>query len=284
MTSHKATVDDARRLFAAMMANASGWDDPRLERAFESVPREAFLPPGPWLIPRDRGRGTVLTPTADPIHLYQNVLVVLDAAEGLNTGEPELHARLLGAARPQPGDAVTHIGAGAGYYTALLAMLVLPNGTVTAYEINSGLAKAAKHNLEPFEGVTVIEGNAVTLPIPPSDVIYVNAGVIAPPKQWLTALLPGGRLIFPWRPSERLGLAALVTRVATGFEFKPLLPCWFVGCVGASDAAPGDVIPNQAAARRTRSVRLTSDAPADASATAVFADVWFSDEPPAGAP
>ena len=41
-------LDEARTLYARMMAAASGSADPRLERIFELVPREAFLPPGPW--------------------------------------------------------------------------------------------------------------------------------------------------------------------------------------------------------------------------------------------
>jgi len=41
---------EARTLYARMMAAASGSTDRRIERVFETLPREAFLPPGPWHI------------------------------------------------------------------------------------------------------------------------------------------------------------------------------------------------------------------------------------------
>jgi len=111
-------------------------------------------------------------------------------------------------------------------------------------------------------------------------VIYVNAGVVAPPKQWLIALRPGGRLIFPWRPTEQIALAAVVTRVESGFEFRPLMPSWFIPSVGASTARLDDVAPDQAGAWRTRSVWFKDVRAPDRSATAIYHDLWFSDQPP----
>ena len=283
MSQQKATLEDVRRLYADMMAAASGSDDPRIARAFEAVPREAFLPPGPWIIPVTpwtTSSRTVQTPTADPVHLYQNVLVCLDARLGINNGEPQLHAAWIGAVAPRPDETVVHIGAGTGYYTAILSMLVLPNGTVRAYEVNRALAQTARRNLEPFDGVTVKSGNAVELPIPACDIIYVNAGVVAPPRSWLLALNPGGRMIFPWRPTEKIGLAALVTRMRSGWAFKPLMHAWFISCIGASNADAALVAPDYVGAWRTRSVRLTREETPDASATAIYEDVWFSDQPP----
>jgi protein-L-isoaspartate(D-aspartate) O-methyltransferase len=252
--------------------------DPRLERIFELVPREVFLPPGPWKI--RVGEAYVETPSADLAYIYQNNLVALDADKEINNGEPFLHARWIGAVAPQPGETVTHIGAGAGYYSAILSMLVLAGGRVRAIEIDSRLAAAAKYNLEPFENATVIAGDAVALPIAPSDVIYVNAGVLAPPAHWLHALRLGGRLIFPWRPSQKVGIAALVTRTGSGFELKPLMPAWFIPCVGASEEPAGSMPPDGALAWRSRSIWLTTEQAPDRSATAVYQDVWFSSEPP----
>jgi protein-L-isoaspartate(D-aspartate) O-methyltransferase len=37
----------------------------------------------------------------------------------LNNGQPSLHAALIAAAAPQPGEHVVHVGAGLGYYTAI---------------------------------------------------------------------------------------------------------------------------------------------------------------------
>jgi protein-L-isoaspartate(D-aspartate) O-methyltransferase len=213
MIERRASLDEIRGFYAKLMAVASGSVDPRLERIFELVPREAFLPPGPWKVMDLTVTGRyVETPSADPAYIYQNILVALDADKGINNGSPSLHAAWIGAVAPEPGQTVTHIGAGMGYYSAILSMLVLPGGRVNAIELDSRLAAAASTNLEPFENATVIAGDAVSLPIEPSDLIYVNAGVLALPVSWLQALRPGGRLIFPWRPSADVGITVLVTR------------------------------------------------------------------------
>src|SRR3954463_16380478 len=233
MSGGSTRLEEARTLYARMMAAASGSADPRLERIFELVPREAFLPPGPWHIKVEHR--LVETPSADPALLYQNALVVLDRQKGINNGEPFLHAGWIGAVAPSAGETITQIGAGAGYYTAILSMLVLPDGKITAYEIDAALARAARQNLAPFENASVVNKDAVTSKLPRSDVIYVNAGVVAPPLQWLQALKPGGRLVFPWRPSNSIGVAALATRQPHGLALKILGGAWFIPCSGASD-------------------------------------------------
>ncbi|MDX8520352.1 protein-L-isoaspartate O-methyltransferase family protein [Mesorhizobium dulcispinae] len=266
--------DDARKFYAKLMAAHARSADPRIEEAFASVPREAFLGPGPWTV--FAGDGGFKTPTADPSYIYQNVLVVLDADKGINNGEPLLHAMWIGKVQPKPGEAVTHIGAGTGYYTALLAKLIEPGGSVTAFEIEADLAERASQNLAAYDNVKVIQGNAVTSLLRPSDIIYVNAGVAAPPAAWLRALKPGGRMIFPWRPAERIGLAVIVTRMAGGFACQPFMGSWFIPCVGAWVGGPEAKVPTRERAVRTRSIWLSEDKVPDRTATAVFGDVWFS--------
>ncbi|RWB58940.1 methyltransferase domain-containing protein [Mesorhizobium sp.] len=269
--------DDARKFYAKLMAAHARSVDPRIEEVFASVPREAFLGPGPWTV--FAGDGGFKTPTADPSYIYQNVLVVLDADKGINNGEPVLHAMWIGKVEPKPGEAVTHIGAGTGYYTALLARLVEPGGSVTAFELETDLAERASQNLAAYGNVKVIQGNAVTSLLPPSDIIYVNAGVAAPPAAWLRALKPGGRMIFPWRPAERIGLAVIVTRMERGFACQPFMGSWFIPCVGAWVAGPEAKVPTRERAARTRSIWLSEDKAPDRTATAVFGDVWFSSRP-----
>jgi protein-L-isoaspartate(D-aspartate) O-methyltransferase len=275
MRKEKARVEEARKHYAKSMAAASKSDDPRLERVFELVPREAFLPPGPWKIMVDNEYFE--TPSADPVHLYQNALVALDANKGINNGEPFLHAAWLGAAAPQRGNTVCHIGAGSGYYTAILSVLALPGGRVEAFEIEPALAEAARRNLQAFESVTVTQGDATKLPLPASDLIYVNAGVLAPPRSWLQALRPRGRLIFPWRPSDDVGLTLLITRTDAGFEAKPLMNSWFIACVGGASTADGFVPPpNHRMAWSVRSAWLRSERVPDATAVVAYEHVWFS--------
>jgi len=268
------TIEDIRKFYARLMAANAASSDPRLEEVFASVPREAFLGPGPWTI--ITGNGKVMTPSTDPAHIYQNVLVVLDADRGINNGEPFLHAMWIGKLAPRPGEAVCHIGAGTGYYTALLARLVSPGGTVTAFELDKKLAALAHRNLETYGNVKLVHGDAVTTPLPPSDIIYVNAGVVAPPAGWLKALRPGGRMIFPWRPSERVPLAVMVTHTEKGFTCDPFMRSWFIPCFGASAADLAAKIPTRDQAMRSRSIWLTNDKAPDRTATAIFGGIWFS--------
>jgi protein-L-isoaspartate(D-aspartate) O-methyltransferase len=267
---------EARALYGRMMAAASGSIDPRIGQVFETLPREDFLPPGPWhmLVARQY----VETPSVDPVHLYRNALVAIDTERGINNGEPFLHAAWIGAVAPRPGETVIHIGAGGGYYTAALSMLVEPGGKVFAYEIDAGLAEMAKRNLISYENVTLIHADAVKARLRRADIIYVNAGVIAPPVHWLKALKLGGRMIFPWRPAPETGLAVLATRNQTGFPMRIVGGSWFIPCSGASDADTSQKTPTPREARASRSIVLTAERAPDDTATAIYPDVWFSSE------
>lgn len=270
-------IEDARRFYARLMAANAASTDPRLEAVFAEVPREAFLGPGPWTV--IAGTSRITTPSADPIHLYQNVLVALDAGKGINNGEPFLHAMWIGKLAPRPGEIVSHIGAGTGYYTALLARLVSPGGSVTAFEIEADLAARARTNLTAYDNVSVIHADAVGSGLPPSDIIYVNAGVAAPAAGWLKALRSGGRMVFPWRPAENVPLALLATRIGNGFACDPFMRSWFIPCVGASVLPDAAKVPTREEASRSRSIWLVEDTPPDRTATAVLGDVWFSSSP-----
>ncbi|MBM7049849.1 methyltransferase domain-containing protein [Rhizobium lusitanum] len=257
-----------------MMAAASNSADERLERVFGLVRREAFMGPGPWQILVNRRY--IETPSDDPAYLYQNVLVALDKAKGINNGEPFLHAAFLGAVAPKPGETVVQIGTGTGYYTALLSKLVLPGGHVHAFEIDEELAGRARENLTSFEGVSVVRGDATLLELPNADLIYVNAGVVAPPTSWLEALRPGGRIIVPWQANDRIGLAVLITRTEAGYSARALMPAFFIPCIGASDPTQRSKAPSVNEAWSIRSVWLTRDRSPDETAVAIYKDLWFS--------
>jgi protein-L-isoaspartate(D-aspartate) O-methyltransferase len=270
----RASLSEIRIFFAKQLAAASRSDDARFERVFASVRREDFLPPGPWRI--GMGGLWLQTPSADPAYIYQNCLVALDEAKAINNGEPFLHAAWLGAVRPKAGDLICQIGVGLGYYAAVLSRLALPGGRVTAIEIDEHLAEGARENLKQFGNVEVVCGDATKLALPKSDLIYVNAGVTAPPVFWLKSLRPQGRMIFPWRPSESVGLTLLVTRRAQGFAVEPLMPSWFIPCVGASDTGDCVKTPDFDEARAVRSVWVSAERQPDATAVAIYADVGFS--------
>jgi protein-L-isoaspartate(D-aspartate) O-methyltransferase len=110
-----------------------------------------------------------------------------------------------------------------GYYTAILAALVAPGGKVIAYEIEAALAEAAARNLAHLAHVEVRAADAVSGGVPEADIIYVNAGVVAPPLGWLEALKPGGRLVFPWRPTPRCRCRAAGRKAGPGLRRRTLL-------------------------------------------------------------
>ena len=87
------------------------------------------------------GSGDEVRGSSDPRLLYQDVLIALAPDRRINNGQPSLHAACLAEADPQPGESVLHVGAGTGYYTAILAELVGPSGRVIAHEIEASLSE-----------------------------------------------------------------------------------------------------------------------------------------------
>lgn len=189
------TPDDRRRAYAEQIAAIARLETPGLKEAFAAVPRERFLPPGPWLVVAD-GQQPRQTPDADARHVYENVSVAIDRARQLFNGAPAFLARLIDRLALRPGSRVLHIGAGLGYYTAVMAHLAGPEGTVVASEIDEALAAAARGNLAAMPWVTVehADGTAVSGMF---DAILVNAGATHPLDAWLDALAPAGRLLLP---------------------------------------------------------------------------------------
>jgi protein-L-isoaspartate(D-aspartate) O-methyltransferase len=275
-TPSGAALAEARRRYAAAIMHLAK-PDKRVEAAFATVPREDFLTPPPWTV--FPPGGFVETVTSDPADLYDDVLVVLDAGHGVNNGQPSLHAAWLAAVDPQPGETAVHVGTGTGYYTAILAQLVGPEGHVHGYELLQPLAERAKGCLARFDQVTVHAESGVAAMLPEADVVYVNASATAPDPAWLRALKPGGRLIFPWQPSpERGGVALQVTRLPGGFRADPTMAVGFIPCIGAQEEATRRVR-RRDEVWQTRSLWLAETRPPDDSATAVYENVWFSAEP-----
>ena len=192
------SLEQARREFAEKIRGISTPRSTRLVDALASVPREEFLGPGPWQILRlaEAGRGYQLTPDDDPRHLYDNVLVALDAKRNLNNGEPAALLRWLDDLNLSPGDRFLHVGCGVGYYTAVAAVAVA-GGTVVGIELDPQLAERARQNLRHCLGVTVVDGDGTEFVSQPFDAIFVNAGATEPLRRWLDQLNVGGRLLLP---------------------------------------------------------------------------------------
>ena len=268
-TTRTATL---RRRYAQEITRNLGRSAGRIAEAFATVPRERFLSAPPWTV---ISMGVAST-TSDLADIYENNLVAIDRARGINNGEPALHAAWIDAVDPQRGETVVHVGAGLGYYSAVLATLVAPEGRVVAYEVEEDLAAAAAQNLTPFENVTVEAASAFGQALPETDIIYVNAGLLAPDAEWLRALRPHGRLIFPWQPVEQWGPAVLVTRRGEAFSAQPIMTVGFIPCSGQAKAQVAEI--TEAGIAETRSVWITAHRPPDESATLIGDGVWFSSD------
>ncbi|HEY9217441.1 MAG TPA: hypothetical protein VIO94_05280, partial [Phenylobacterium sp.] len=149
---------DLRRAYADEIVALAGTDWPPLRAAFAAVLRERFVGPGPWKLLSAGMDGYQDTADDDLSHIYSNVLVALDPAKGLNNGEPRFWAWLFERLRPQPGERAIHVGAGTGYYSALLAELVGAAGQVAAFEFEPDLAARAAANLGDRRNVSVHAG------------------------------------------------------------------------------------------------------------------------------
>ena len=249
-----AAIESVRQFYARMVvpqSESAGGE--RLIHAFATVPREGFVGRGPWQV--ITASGYIQTPSDDPAFLYQDVVVALVSARGVNNGQPSLHATSIAVANPTPGETVLHIGAGAGYYTAILARLVTRTGKVIALEIDPELANRAATNLADYPNVVVEHRSGTEGTIPDADVIYVSAGATTPLTMWFDALRPNGRLIFPLTPAEGIGGMLLVARTNEGpLNAKFVSGAVFIPCIGARDEKTAEGLTQAFRCRGTRNV------------------------------
>jgi protein-L-isoaspartate(D-aspartate) O-methyltransferase len=225
---------DYRTKFAQHVTDIAGVNpiNQKLIAAFSTVRREDYLGPGPWEIRTKEG----YTATDDVSLLYQDVLVALDSKEKINNGQPSLHASCLDALQIKAGDTILHIGAGTGYYTAILAELTGMSGSVHAYEINAELSERALDNLKARNNIKVQDCSGTVGTLPECNVIYVNAGVTGPPASWFNALKPQGRIIFPLTSTLGSGGMLLLERVdETRYSAGFTGAASFIPCIGARD-------------------------------------------------
>ena len=241
------TIDDYRRFYADEIRFVANLNSPSLVEGFARVPREKFIGPGPWqvgsaevraLAAAGIGRAAYVT-VDDPRHLYHNVVVVLDAAGDINNGQPSALAHWINGLELQPGNRVYHLGCGVGYYTAIIAEVVGPGGSVVATEVNSELAGRAESNLSTYNNVEVHAVDGAEFDPGESDAMLINAGVTHPHPLWLDRLPEGGRLILPitLATSETLGagLMTKIVRQTNGFSARVVTPVGIYSCKSVRD-------------------------------------------------
>jgi protein-L-isoaspartate(D-aspartate) O-methyltransferase len=203
-------LDARRRFYAEELEAVCRLRSPALVDAFAAVPRERFLPSGPWTVSAEgdfmaaastrvaRGAMPVQpTPDDDPARVYHNIAIAIDPSRHLFNGQPGTLAVLIEALALTPGARVLHVGCGLGYYTAVMAHCVGPAGRIVAFEVDGSLAIEARANLAATPWVEVRHDDASQPLGETFDAILINAGVTHPLDTWLDALAPNGRIVLP---------------------------------------------------------------------------------------
>jgi protein-L-isoaspartate(D-aspartate) O-methyltransferase len=211
----------------------------RVVAAFSAVPRENFVGPGPWTLITKLGNVEV----RDPNSLYHSAMVMLKADSNINNGPPDHWGAMCDTLALAEGESVLQVGAGTGYYSAILAECVGNTGHVTAVEIEADLARQATDNLLAWKQVEVICGDATKYPRVDVDVIVAFAGLNDVPLQWLNHLRNNGRLLLPFTVSNPSkvsgkkqyggrGAMLFVRRKGSVFEAQFVRPAHFIHCIG----------------------------------------------------
>ncbi|MER8395934.1 methyltransferase domain-containing protein [Mesorhizobium sp. M1340] len=232
----RSDASKARRWFAEdLRVSSPVLHNPAVIEAFAKVPREHYLGNGPWRIHSRLKIGAVHTSPSAALHeIYHDVLVSLDEKRGLNSGLPSLWALVFDHVNIAPGQTVLQVGAGVGYFTAILAELTGSEGRVIAYEIDEELARRAQSNLAHYAHVDVIFGDATqAVDLPDLDVVVAFAGVTHVPERWLSNLSDAGRMALPFTGEDQRGFMMLLERAGDTFPVRPLVPCGFYPCSGA---------------------------------------------------
>ena len=277
------SIAEARRRYAEELRFTAKVGSRAVIDAFATVPRERFLGPGPWRILSPTAMGEYwTTEDADPRDLYHDVLVAIDEGRRLNNGQPSLWARMYDHLQLGDGEHVVHVGAGTGYYSAILAQIVGRTGRVTAIEVDTALAARASENLArawPQATVVAADGFAFR-PDRPADAIVVNAGVTHFAPVWLDALAAeDGRLLVPLTGAERWGAFLMITR-------SPGDPCRYdasfvgrvgiISCVGGRDPAAEERLKAALAKSDFTAIRSLRRAPGEPDHTCWLAgDGWW---------
>lgn len=176
-------------------------NDAALIRAILTVPRERHVP------------------TAQGDAAYIDRPVPLSPGRSLNP--PVATARLIDAARVEPGQRVLVVGSASGYGAAVIAEM---GAEVTALECDPALVALARQALGSASGITLVEGplEAGVEGAAPFDSIVVDGAVEQLPDSLVSQLKVGGRAAFATLDRGVSRLCSGV-RTAGGFGATPFI-------------------------------------------------------------
>ncbi|MGY2049492.1 protein-L-isoaspartate O-methyltransferase family protein [Methylobacterium sp. JK268] len=196
----------ARRLMVDCQLRTFDVTDIAVLDAFDSVPRERFVP---------EGRETFA-------YIDQPLPLGGEAGETRAALAPMVLARLIQALAVGPGEKALDVATGLGYAAAILDRL---GASVVALESLPGLAAAARERLAAVTGKTIpVETGPLDAGVPgrgPYDAILVNGRVERRPQALLEQLADGGRLACV-QGEGRTGKATLWVRAGDAFGARPL--------------------------------------------------------------
>jgi protein-L-isoaspartate(D-aspartate) O-methyltransferase len=189
-----------------------GIDDLEVLRAFDTVPRHAFLP------------------DAVQHRAYEDA--ALPIGYGQTASQPSLQALFLQLLRLQPGERVLEVGTGSGYQTALLARLAGHVYSVERVRELSARARAAIDALR-IDNVALLVGDGTIgwSRFAPYDAILVAAGAPSIPAALVDQLARGGRMLIPLGGLDEQQLT-LVRKVPDGVDTETVGSCTFVPLLG----------------------------------------------------
>lgn len=206
--------DDLRLRMVAKHLRARDITDARVLAAFESVPREAFVP--------------------DELAERAYDDAPLPIGDGQTISQPYIVALTAQALRLQGHEHVLEIGAGSGYAAAILGQLAR---SVVTIERIAALATAAAARLAAVGYTNVhvhhADGTLGWAPDAPYEAIAVAAGAPRPPQALLDQLAVGGRLVIPFGSHDHQRLARITRTGETTWTEENLGEVRFVPLVGA---------------------------------------------------
>jgi protein-L-isoaspartate(D-aspartate) O-methyltransferase len=167
----------ARRMMVDGQLRTFDVNDIPLLDAFDSIPRERFVPPG-----------------RESLAYMDQDIVVSEGPTRRLMLSPMILARLIQSLGIKPGERVLDVACGLGYSTAILATV---GAKVTALESDEALAAAARDRLAAVD----VHARVVSGPLQegyapggPYDAILVNGAFEVRPESLLRQLAEGGRL------------------------------------------------------------------------------------------
>lgn len=200
-----------RRLIETLQAN--GITDLAVLRAFDTVPRHAFVP------------------TGVAHRAYEDA--ALPIGNGQTISQPTVHARSLQELQLTGRERVLEVGTGSGYQTALLAQLA---GQVFSIERVGALLDRARDLLAQLEirNVSLLLGDGTLgwRDYAPYDGIVVGAASPDVPQPYLEQLAEGGRLVIPIGSRDEQILCVFTKRNGA-LERRDVGPVRFVPLLGA---------------------------------------------------